>query len=1216
MRTSARRGILMVVAVIAIATAFTPISVAAQPAASQTPRSEKSADLSQFLNTNKGTGGITIAGLTKNENGSYSYFEGQTASITFHWAERNDLQFDVHNTMFYDMPAGFLPLSPQENEEKTFTVSINDGGKLYEIDGNTYKFVRIDNSDRYKILIDFNKNHADFASLENAANIELNLNMQFTMSQVTEKNPFGQGVDMSFELDTSRKPTLNVNKYASINASEGKVHYTVEVKSTDGTSFDVSVHDTMPQGDVLTFDQSSLQWDPRRDTDSCSTTQNSFDCTISQIKQDETIRFTYTASFSEDAYWQALANNNGNADAVAEQYRNVANASADKSNPGEDDTWMPKPQFNSYVNKSGSAEAAVDGWHTVNWTVNVNEQRQHSLAGSVISDDMVKPGDDWKTEKTRENMVFAGDGISVQVFDQNGNELAESPRKLSWAEVGVHNLNVDKKWEYQVPASDGAYQYRITYSTKVKEGIEGNTVVNTASSKYHSATTEVYMPSQDSGDGGDSGDTPSKPTFPENALTKSVDTTASTAEKTQWNIDVKTPEGGYESLTVTDTLPMQYVNATERHYSDYLDGMQVDNPIREDTTTDIDKAKQNIRVAFTANNGAEQVLSPTDDYTVNVSFRTNDHTKPSDDSIIASIVLTEAGLAKISAEGVLRVTLVTVNNQHWVQNSGSEDWYAEHKNTASAQANNASMGESSATVRLSPQANRAIAKTVSDKDAGTVSGPTYLPNTLTTKDGKNVPVWYFRVMFDKQSYPANGTQVVDTFDANKFRLVTPEDFNFADGNFPNRIKKALTFRYSESENKCDMQKESIVDVFNEQNYAQHFSQTDTGVTINLPESSKWLDTNDVTHFGVMYALTPTAQYLRSIDQEAVNSATGMLNFHNDASWGTNNASAEFHYENKPMSKSVNTSGLSAQNSKLDFTLDVNPKALQIGDDDTVDVRDTMSSNLRMKLNTIVVRDVASGMDITSEITISEADGTYTFTVPNGRHICITYSASVFSSDSSSSVSFSNTASINGFSTEQSDSVAITSSAGGNGSSPAMYLYKYKSGDMNKPLAGVTFDLQEQTNGAWNTVGRYTSNERGEIHISAAITDNGKPTDNTLEFDVPYALVETKALRGYRAPEQAIYFMIRSNPLKHNAATSDARQFLQLATGDTLPVSNDPIPDPEEPEEPDDPTVTLPGAGGRGVTRWMTLGFAVVVLAMLAHMAIARRSYERAGEPLH
>lgn len=1208
MRTSARRGILMVVAVvIAIATAFTPISVAAQPAISQTPRSEKSADLSQFFNASKGTGGITIAGLTKNENGSYSYFEGQTASITFHWAERNDLQFDVRNTMFYDMPAGFLPLSPQENEEKTFTVSINDGGKLYEIDGNTYKFVRIDNSDRYKILIDFNKNHADFASLESAANIELNLNMQFTMSQVTEKNPFGQGVDMSFELDESRKPTLNVNKYASINASEGKVHYTVEVKSTDGTSFDVHVRDTMPQGDVLTFDQSSLRWDPRRDTDSCSTTQNSFDCTISQIKQDETIRFTYTASFSEDAYWQALANNNGNADAVAEQYRNVANASADKSNPGENDTWMPKPQFNSYVNKSGSAETAVEGWHTVNWTVNVNEQRQHSLAGSVISDDMVKSGDDWKTEKTRANMVFAGDGINVQVFDQNGNELAESPRKLSWAEVGVHDLNVDKKWEYQVPASDGAYQYRITYTTKVKEGIEGNAVVNTASSKYHSATTEVYMPSQDSGDGGDSGDTPSKPTFPENALTKSVDTTASTAEKTQWNIDVKTPEGGYESLTVTDTLPSKY--ARDKYYSDYLDGMQVNDVICENTTTGIDAAKNNILVKFTANSGAEQVLSPTSDYTVDVNFTHKDHGKPDDDGISVSIVLTEAGLAKISAKGVLRVTLMTVNNQHWIQNSGTDDWLSQHTNTASARVGDASMGESSATVRLSPQANRAIVKTVSDKDAGTVSGPTYLPSTLTTKNGESVPVWYFRVMLDKQSYPANGTQVVDTFDTNKFRLVTPEDFNFADGNFPNRIKKALTFRYSESENKCDMQKESIVDVFNEQNYAQHFSQTDTGVTINLPRSSEWVDDNNVTHFGVMYALTPTAQYLQDIDQEAVNSATGMLNFHNDASWGTNNASAEFHYESKPMSKSVNTSGLSAQNSKLDFTLDINPKALQIGDDDTVDVRDTMSSNLRMKLNTIVVRDVASGMDITSQITISEADGTYTFTVPNGRHICITYSASVFSSGSSSSVSFSNTASINGFSTEQSDSVAITSSAGGNGSSPAMYLYKYESGDMNKPLAGVTFDLQKQESGTWNTVGRYTSNENGEIHISAAITDNGKPTGKDLLFDVPYALVETKALSGYRTPERAIYFMIRSNPLQHTANTVDARQFLQLATGDTLPVSNDPI-------IPDDPAVTLPGAGGRGVTRWMTLGFAVVVLAMLAHMAIARRSYERAGEPLH
>lgn len=1196
---------MVVAVVIAIATAFTPISVAAQPAVSQTPRSEQSADLSQFLNISKGTGGVTIEGLTKNDDGSYSYFEGQTASITFHWAERNDLQFDVHNTMFYNMPAGFLPLSPQENEVKTFTVSINDGGKLYEIDGNTYRFMRIDNSDRYKILIDFNKNHADFASLQSAANIELNLNMQFTMSQLTEKNPFGQGVDMSFELDESKKPTLNVNKYASINASEGKVYYTVEVKSTDGTSFDVHVRDTMPQGDVLTFDQSSLRWDPRRDTDSCSTTQNSFDCKISLIKQDETIRVTYTASFSEDAYWQALANNNGNADAVAEQYRNVANASADKSNPGENDTWMPKPQFNSYVNKSGSAEAAVDGWHTVNWTVNVNEQRQHSLAGSVISDDMIKPGDDWKTEKTCENMVFAGEGISVQVFDQNGNELAESPRKLSWAEVGVHDLNVDKKWEYQVPASDGAYQYRITYSTKVKEGIEGNTVVNTASSKYHSATTEVHMPSQDSGDGGDSGDTPSKPTFPENALTKSVDTTASTAEKTRWNIDVKTPEGGYESLTVTDTLPSKY--ARDKYYSDYLDGMQVNDAICENTTTGIDAAKNNILVKFTANSGAEQVLSPTSDYTVDVNFTHKDHGKPDDDGISVSIMLAEAGLAKISMEGVLRVTLVTVNNQHWIQNSGTDDWLSRHTNTASARVGDASMGESSATVRLKPQANRAIAKTVSDKDAGTVSGPTYLPNTLTTKDGKNVPVWYFRVMLDKQSYPANGAQVVDTFDTSKFRLVTPEDFDSS--NFPSRIKSALAFRCSESENTCDVQTDKT-DVFN--NYAQYFSQTDAGLTINLPESSVWSDTDYVTHFGVMYALTPTAQYLQSIDQEAVNLATGMLNFHNDASWGTNNASAEFHYESKPMSKSVNTANVNKYNT-LDFTLDVNPKALQIGDDDTVDVRDTMSSNLRMKLNTIVVTDVASGANITSRITISEADGTYTFTVPNGRHIRITYSASVFSSGSSSSVSFSNLASINGFSTEQSDSVAITSSTEGTASSPAMYLYKYESGDMNKPLAGVTFDLQEQSDGAWNTVGRYTSNERGEIHISAEITDNGKPTENKLKFNVPYALVETKALRGYRAPEQAIYFMIRSNPLQHNAATSDARQFLQLATGDTLPVSNDPIiPDPEE---PDDPAVTLPGAGGRGATRWMTLGFAVVVLAMLAHMAIARRSYERAGEPL-
>ena len=236
-------------------------------------------------------------------------------------------------------------------------------------------------------------------------------------------------------------------------------------------------------------------------------------------------------------------------------------------------------------------------------------------------------------------------------------------------------------------------------------------------------------------------------------------------------------------------------------------------------------------------------------------------------------------------------------------------------------------------------------------------------------------------------------------------------------------------------------------------------------------------------------------------------------------------SSDYFYNTDMVTKTMSSE---KGNMTVTFTLDINPDALYIGNNDRLIVLDRMSNSVEVNMSsfTVIPENEAANVNV-SRYTGSE-DWDIQIEVPNGKHLTITYTATI--TDPVGKVDVTNTVSMEGVIQEVEGEVEFE--GGNSGSMSVGAVSIFKSGDtMTVPLEGAVFALYQceslllepYSEPVWQA--NFTSNANGIVAVQK--WKDGFNKDYALTWDVLYYLVEVSAPDGYEleTPNEPIYFRI-------------------------------------------------------------------------------------------
>lgn len=583
------------------------------------------------------TSAVTFEGVTENPDGTITVKPGASVGINLTFAERSGLQFD-DASMTYQLPTGFLYAN-------------GTGSIAMQLDGGTM-YVPYTMTESGLLTVTWPQDDPLYPYFTDASNARFSINVQTGVGDVAGVVQFGNGITRTFELDGSHG--VSVRKNGSYSDSEGKIHYTVTVDSV-GTNTNVDVSDSVT-GTALTLDTGSIRVMGNSSPYTISSNGDGYQIVFASMGDKEQVRITYSATVDYSRIQGPTS--------TAEETSNSVTVKPDDGDANSSSNDFSNQISSSRVGKSGVADSGLitvstaggeKSYRRVDWTIDANTGLHVPLAGGSIADSIA--------DGSQDIMRYAGDGITVKVFDVSGSLV--DTRAVSWTDLGVVSLDSASSWTYNVPGTDGIYRYQITYSTMVDVtgAIDAVPVAN--------SVTET----EPDGDGfSGNAQVTVAPEFdfnPQKVATAITDTDAT------WVITVNVPKGGYDDLVVVDELPSTWL--VDRHVYDTLvpDSINVQG-LAEGESYHIDtSATGKVSLTF---------------------FQDAGRTIP--------------GLSATGGERHVTITLRTRFDEAWV--ATASDWQKTHTNTARVTANQVTRNTSAQVIPLSD-------KTVA-KD-GAVAGP-------------------------------------------------------------------------------------------------------------------------------------------------------------------------------------------------------------------------------------------------------------------------------------------------------------------------------------------------------------------------------------------------------------------------------------------------------------------------------------------------------------
>ena len=271
-------------------------------------------------------------------------------------------------------------------------------------------------------------------------------------------------------------------------------------------------------------------------------------------------------------------------------------------------------------------------------------------------------------------------------------------------------------------------------------------------------------------------------------------------------------------------------------------------------------------------------------------------------------------------------------------------------------------------------------------------------------------------------------------------------------------------------------------------------------------------------------------------ENIINSVTGKKG---ETSLGTATATAALTPKDVVSKESLYTADTAPD---IQYTIDINPNALDLSDTDSLTAQDALGTALTYNEDSIVLKEINGSNEVTltkgtdyTVIFTSDKRG-MTLVVPDGKHLKLTYSAKLnlkTYTDSSKNESLTeenskNTFSLFGFSSKQTkgetsyNQVAYTPKHQTVSETGSVTIKKFWTDNGTyTALAGSVFKIVRATYDA----------DTGKMVDGALIKDNievgvdGTITVENLRKDWIYALYETKAKDGYARRTDPYYFII-------------------------------------------------------------------------------------------
>ncbi len=332
---------------------------------------------------------------------------------------------------------------------------------------------------------------------------------------------------------------------------------------------------------------------------------------------------------------------------------------------------------------------------------------------------------------------------------------------------------------------------------------------------------------------------------------------------------------------------------------------------------------------------------------------------------------------------------------------------------------------------------------------------------------------------------------------------------------------------------------------------------DAALSVMLDGSMNMTLTNLPKNGSDFYPLYSVSYYLIVKDKAALDALnkkaadeTDGYKLKNTATWKTLTSETSIKYTSSPYigKKQLEAPALS-NGFVAKFEIVVNPTEMDMDpNSDTITIKDQLSSNLRLKQDSIVIAPNVPG-----EVQKSYDAATNTFefsNIPDGKKYTITYQAEVLGAVNQST-RYSNTVSFGNYNKTVEDTVVITAIGGGGASNPSITLVKKDGDNIDTVLPGAKFQLFEKLNN--NQLQAVTDNSNQDVVFvtgsdgTVLIEGNMSLYGWVLWKNKTYVLKEVDPPAGYQNEQgKEVEFKLVDNPLPGE----------YRVTGDKLDVTNE------------------------------------------------------------
>lgn len=708
-------------------------------------------------------------------------------------------------------------------------------------------------------------------------------------------------------------------------------------------------------------------------------------------------------------------------------------------------------------------------------------------------------------------MRYAGQGIHIERYRKDGTPAGSSD--VRWGTNGLTPSGGGSSWTYTIPSSDEghAYRYVITYETEVDSEafLKPTTVSNTVHNEY------------DTDHGAVSVETTGEEVEAEKTVVQSTVDAEHKQAETEWEITFTVPAAGLDSAVIEDSLPA-FLDYTQNRwfYDAYKNGsVRVkDGDLLAGEAFSVDATSQEHRVIITF---------------------TKDNGQPG---------LTGTGLTR-----TIHVYLTTEADHDWLV-------FAETNSRARTHVNNA-------VVRLNGQDIAVTAQVSYNTTAYELEK--LLDGTYATSTDPALPIYVYKIILtnvNDNAFDENGClTITDQYDAGYLTYLptyqTTDGYNV---NTPNGHVYGNT-----QWNKYGMVSRGP--------YVVEEATADGRLVFTLHKNDlPMFQSSYYPYYAIVYALQiKDAETLARMKEEALHNdglKVELANIAGNEQFGTNTIITDFTVEalEKELLWEEDNSGTGTHD--LHFSIRVNKDGLRIGDEDTITVKDTLSS-LSFDYTSIEIEPRLGG-DI-----LNRVGNSIIFTLHNETPYTITYTARLIGIHD---VHWNNRAELFGHISGLSGT--SSSEAGGSGSykTYGMNIKKYAEGNMNEGLA-ATFELYEARtkdadghdipDAVWRKIGEFTTDETTGVYQIRTVIHEGvtealslRPYsyhdadghelfggDGSESYGWRYRVVETVPPEGYQMVDVAYEFGISDIP-------SYVAPYTYL-NNDTVTIVNKPVPAP-------------------------------------------------------